>query len=190
MTKEGGHEVAEQPGNVDAHVEDLVARIDQLAAVLVEFPEHGADVRLEQTVTENDEPEADEEGDRSDRGQEEVADHHEEGAEQDRSAEAEDSFGQHGSEEGGYVAESEKRSVDLGRKVFGIAEASLDGVHQEEGEKTEHEVEAPALPHLNREEPLKGPWVPFGSFRFPHDEPPSWVKRTLCQSLANQITLT
>lgn len=42
-----GDEVAEQTGDVDAHVEDLVARVNDLAAVLVELAEHGADVGLE-----------------------------------------------------------------------------------------------------------------------------------------------
>ena len=70
-------EVADEGADVDTHVKDVVTRVLEWAAVLVQSPDDGTDVRLEETVAHDDQQQGEvEEGLARQQAQTEIAGSH------------------------------------------------------------------------------------------------------------------
>ena len=141
----------EERPEVDAHVEDRVGAIEPAIARRVESAHLRRHVRLEEAVAEDEE----DEGGQKDRilleRHEEVADRHEQGADDDGSSISEDPVREEAAEDRRDVDEARVDLVDGPR----IAARHLEVIHHVEDEERPHPVVAEPLPHLRQEENVK-----------------------------------
>src|SRR5262249_61408193 len=103
VADQSGDKVADEGTDVDAHVEDVVPGVAQLAPGWIEVTQKRGDVRFEGTVAKDDQPEGNEQHHLAGEGQAKIASHHQHGADHDGLATAEQPISNQPTDEGGDV---------------------------------------------------------------------------------------
>ena len=149
---------ARKRAGVDAHVEDRERAVTACVALLVEVAHHRGDVRLEEAVAQHEDHEADVEeaeiaGDGG--GECELADGHQQAADDHGLALAEVVVGEPAADQRREIHEAGEEPVELQRLRLRPAEAGvgrLDARDQRQHQQRAHAVVAEAFPHLGGEE--------------------------------------
>ncbi len=144
----------QERADVDAHVEDVVGAILEVAALGIEVADHRRDVRLEEPVADHQAGQRGvDERQRPDR-QQQVAGHEEEAADHHGAPVAELPVGDPPADQRADVHEHQVVGVER-RGLRGRPPEPLDGIAQVEREHRHHRVEAEALPHLGGEQDVQ-----------------------------------
>ncbi len=140
--------------DVDAHVEDVERPVahPRVLGVVVEVADEGLEVALEQARAQgHDGQRGDDEREpgvhRRRQGQQDVADEHDDDAQADRPAVAEEAVGQEAAEQGEDVDADQEGGVDRARGGGGKSVLRL----HEQDEDADHGVEAEAFAHVGEE---------------------------------------
>ena len=140
---------------VDPHVEDRVGPVAPVVALRIECPDHGRDVGLEEAIADDQETQSQRQ--KLALGQGELAQGHQDPADEDRLALAEVAVGQASADQRGQVDESRVDRID----VQGVRPSHPDGLGQVEHQQCSHPVVAEPLPHLRGEQGIEAGRMSF-----------------------------
>lgn len=158
------YEVADEGAQVDAEVEDSEPCVLQLAVLRVESAEHRRDVRFEEAIPDDQQRQSEVEHAHAFEGQADVSGAHDDAAEHDRLAVAEDPISDETADEGREINHGRVRAKDRPSLRFVESQSTLvDRRRHVERQQAEHEVEAEPFPHLREEQPGELARVPFGA---------------------------
>jgi len=163
VVDDSGHEVAQEAADIDSEVEDVEASVFEVAVFRVEPAKHRGDVGLEQTVADDEKSQSEVEHAQAFERQTDVASDHDDGADHDRLAVAEDAISDDAADEGGEVDQGGVATHDRAHFRHAHVQAALGrrGA-QELRQETEHEVEREPFPHLGHEQAREFARVLFG----------------------------
>src|ERR1043166_9480508 len=149
---------------MDSHVKDGEAGIAASAALRIEFPPHGADVRFQQTGPNDHQDQADEECFAAWNRKDEMTSGDNYATVANGALGTEDSISQPAAGQRSVICSGGIQSVDGSSDFVGKTEpALLDGVHHEQHEQGSHAVIAETFPHLGEEKGVEPTRVALGN---------------------------
>ena len=149
LAQRAANERRQEGTQVDPHVEDRVGPVPPAVALRIKRADHGRDVRLEEPVA--DDQQAQTEIEQLSLGQGELAQRHQDPADEHRLPLAEVAIRQPAADQGSQVDQAGVDRIDVQR----VRSIETDRLRQIKDQEGPHPVEAEPLPHLGGEQDVE-----------------------------------